>query len=60
MTVDAVREAFRPIFLSRLDMLTVGTASQIEDHNNVFFCIFPDARPPGFNPAVCNPHTRRK
>lgn len=53
MTVDAVKEAFRPILLSRLDMLTVGTAAQIEDHNNVFWCIFPETRPLDFPSEVC-------
>jgi len=52
--------AFRPILLSRLDMLTVGTASQIEDHNNLFWCLFEETRPPDFNAQVCNMHTRRK
>lgn len=53
MTVRSVRIAFRPIFPSRSDVLTVGTAKQIEDHNNAYWCIFEDARPIGFDKSIC-------
>lgn len=53
MTVKSVRVAFRPIFPSRADVMTEGTARQIEDHNNAYWCLFADARPPGFDKSVC-------
>lgn len=53
VTKDAVEYAFSPILVSYNDELTVGTARQIEDHNNTYWCVFPDDRPDGFDPKVC-------
>ncbi len=52
-TRDAVRQMFRPILASRQDVLTVGTLGQIVDHNNVYWCRFPEEQPEGFDKAIC-------
>lgn len=52
-TRDAVRQMFRPILASRQDVLTVGTLGQIVDHNNVYWCQFPEEQPEGFDAAIC-------
>lgn len=44
-----------PILLSRQDVLTLGTQAQIENHNNIYFCRFPQKRPAGFDVKLCNP-----
>lgn len=53
VTTDAEADIYAPILLSRADVLTEGTRSQIEAHNNVYWCRHATERPLGFDTKVC-------
>jgi len=36
-------------------VLTTATAKQIENNNNIYWCRYPNKRPPGFDASICNP-----
>lgn len=55
MTDDVYKRSYRPILLSRADVLTEGTAKQIENDNDVFWCAYPSERPKGFDTKICDP-----
>lgn len=50
-----VAEAWQPIFISRSDVLTVGTREQIRDNNNAYWCAFEAKRQTDFDTSVCDP-----
>ena len=54
-TGDEWMNSDAPILVSRNDVLTMGTQAQIENHNNVYFCRFPQKRPAEFDVKLCNP-----
>ena len=49
----SVAEQFAPILVSRQDVLTCGTAQQVADHNNVYWCKYPGRAPDTFDRKVC-------
>jgi hypothetical protein len=49
------RKSYKPVMLSRSDVLTVETQKQIENNNDIYFCQYPDTRPTGFDVKVCSP-----
>jgi hypothetical protein len=51
---EDVSHIFQPILLSRRDVLTEGTQNQVRDHNNIYWCLFPDKQPPNFDVAICD------
>jgi len=51
--IDATCATSKAILISHGDVLTLGTAEQIGDHNNEVWCRCPQTRPVGFDPKVC-------
>lgn len=51
--VDATCASDRAILISHGDMLSLGTAEQIGDHNNDLWCKCEHLRPQGFNASIC-------
>ena len=47
--IDATCATSQAILISHGDILTLGTAEQIGDHNNEVWCRCPDKRPVGFD-----------
>jgi len=44
-----------PILISRSDVLSLGTAEAIGDHNNDLWCRCPEKRPQKFDASICKP-----
>lgn len=54
VTTEAEADIYKPILLSRGDVLTELTELAIKAHNNVYWCRHPSKRPLGFDTSVCD------
>ena len=52
---SAESEVYQPILLTRSELLSLSAESRdmIVDHNNVYWCRNPAARPRGFDITIC-------
>lgn len=52
-TEDEYRDSYKPVLLSRADVLTEATKVAIENNNNIYWCRYPEKRPEGFDASIC-------